>query len=72
MIPRYDVSVGRNVIKAIGRGDELTQVRVWDAIVELGHAPRGPSCHQLKGRNAWRKRVGDYRVLYTKYLTKSA
>lgn len=31
---------------------------------ELESNPRSPDVKKLKGRNAWRIRVGDYRVIY--------
>ena len=38
--------------------------RVRDAIRSLAEAPRPPGSLKLSGREGWRIRVGDYRVLY--------
>jgi mRNA interferase RelE/StbE len=38
--------------------------RVRDAIRELGGNPRPVGCLKLTGRQGWRIRVGDYRVVY--------
>lgn len=38
--------------------------RVRDSIRELAGDPRPPGCAKLTGRNGWRIRVGDYRVIY--------
>ena len=38
--------------------------RVRDAILELSENPRPVGCLKLKGREGWRLRVGDYRVVY--------
>ena len=38
--------------------------RVRDAILELSENPRPVGCLKLKGREGWRLRVGDYRVIY--------
>jgi mRNA interferase RelE/StbE len=33
-------------------------------ISSLGDNPRPPGCRKLKGRQAWRLRAGDYRIVY--------
>lgn len=38
--------------------------RVRDAIRDLANTPRPPGCKKLVGRDGWRIRVGDYRVIY--------
>ena len=38
--------------------------RVLDAIRELAENPRPPGCLKLTGRDGWRLRVGDFRVVY--------
>ena len=38
--------------------------RVRDAIRSLAGVPRPPGSLKLTGREGWRIRVGDYRVLY--------
>jgi mRNA interferase RelE/StbE len=30
----------------------------------LEHDPRPPGCKKLRGRGAWRIRIGDYRAIY--------
>jgi len=32
--------------------------------MELGHDPRPAGCKKLKGRDAYRIRIGDYRAIY--------
>jgi mRNA interferase RelE/StbE len=39
--------------------------RVRGAISLLANDPRPPNAKKLKGRDALRVRVGDYRVIYT-------
>jgi mRNA interferase RelE/StbE len=39
--------------------------RVREAIVGLATNPRPTGCMKLTGREGWRIRVGDYRILYT-------
>jgi len=38
--------------------------RVRDAIRVLAEAPRPTGCLKLTGRDGWRIRVGNYRVVY--------
>jgi len=38
--------------------------RVRDAIRELANDPRPPRCLKLAGRDGWRLRVGEFRVIY--------
>ena len=41
-----------------------TYNRVRDAIRSLAETPRPAGCRKLSGRDGWRIRVGDYRVVY--------
>ncbi|MSQ06004.1 MAG: type II toxin-antitoxin system RelE/ParE family toxin [Dehalococcoidia bacterium] len=59
------------VVSILRRGQrELTALplpvygRVRDAIRSLAHNPRPHGCLKLTGRDGWRIRVGDYRVIY--------
>jgi mRNA interferase RelE/StbE len=38
--------------------------RVRNAIRSLSQDPRPPGCLKLSGREGWRIRVGNYRVIY--------
>ncbi len=38
--------------------------RVKEAVGDLGDDPRPSTCRRLTGREGWRIRVGDYRVIY--------
>ncbi|MBA3473004.1 MAG: type II toxin-antitoxin system RelE/ParE family toxin [Rubrobacter sp.] len=38
--------------------------RLDGAILALADEPRPPGCVKLKGREDWRIRVGDYRIVY--------
>ena len=44
--------------------DHLQYPRVRDAMLTLATDPRPPGCRKLTGRDGWRIRAGDYRVLY--------
>ncbi len=38
--------------------------RVRDAMLALAQNSRPPSCAKLRGREGWRVRQGDYRIIY--------
>ncbi len=39
-------------------------MRIDAAIVALAETPRPAGCVKVAGRDAWRIRIGDYRVIY--------
>lgn len=41
-----------------------TETRIIAKLSELEANPRPSGCKKLKNRDAWRIRIGDYRVLY--------
>jgi mRNA interferase RelE/StbE len=43
--------------------DEIA-ARIINVLDGLKDQPRPPGCKKLRGENAWRIRVGDYRVIY--------
>ena len=61
---KYKVEITRKAQKALAKIPQSDFKRVTDAIRKLAQDPRPPGCKQLTGRNAWRIRAGDYRVLY--------
>lgn len=60
----YGISILRRAQKELERlpSDAYRQVR--DAVRSLGGQPRPAGCLKLTDRDAWRIRVGDYRVIY--------
>ena len=60
----YEVFFLRRAQKALSkiRGDDYERLRM--AIEELGEEPRPRGSRKLSGREGWRIRVGEYRVLY--------
>ena len=47
--------------------DAQTSRRITQTIHKLSSNPRPRGCKKLKGRDAYRIRVGDYRVVYEIY-----
>ena len=65
-MPSYAVSFRRSAEKDLRRLDATVHRRVLRAIDGLAQEPRPPGCRKLVGsEDAFRIRVGDYRVIYT-------
>ena len=60
----YGVTLPRSVRKTLDRLPDAVVVRTVDRLAELESDPRPADVKKLKGRDAWRIRVGDYRVIY--------
>ncbi len=60
----YSISIHRGAQRALGRIHQLDYIRIVTAINALAANPRPPGCVKLTGREAWRIRVGTYRVIY--------
>jgi len=61
---RYQVILPKSVQKELDRlPDEIAQ-RIMIRLTGLETNPRPADVKKLKGRDAWRIRVGDYRVIY--------
>ena len=63
MIYRIEIKAG--AVEALARIARRDQVRIGRAIDGLSHQPRPPRARKLAGvQDAWRIRVGDYRIVY--------
>jgi mRNA interferase RelE/StbE len=62
--PRYTVLILPSAQKQLSKLPNATASRIEDKLLELEQDPRPPGCKKLKGRDAWRIRIGDYRVIY--------
>ncbi len=60
----YTVSIARAAQRALARIANPDYNRLVAAIQSLATNPRPPGCAKLTGREAWRIRVGTYRVIY--------
>jgi len=61
----YAVTIHSPARKSLCRLPENVQTRVARAMLALAEHPRPSGVVKLSGREAWRIRVGDYRVIYT-------
>ena len=62
---RYRIELRPAAAKALRRVDARDRLRIQGAIALLGEDPRPPGARALRGRDGFRVRVGDYRILYT-------
>ena len=60
----YQVRVERRALKALKNISEPYYSKIKMAIYDLGNNPRPPGYIKLKGTDAYRIRVNNYRVIY--------
>lgn len=61
----YRVELRPAAVRALRRLDSVIAERVRGAIALLAVEPRPPASRKLSGRDAYRVRVGDHRIIYT-------
>lgn len=61
----YRIELRPAAIRALKRIDHRDRDRIRGAIALLGEDPRPPGAKALRGRDALRVRVGDYRIIYS-------
>jgi mRNA interferase RelE/StbE len=60
----YRVEISRRAAKAVSSLDKPLRRKILAAIEALSGDPRPVGCRKLAGQQAWRIRVGDYRIIY--------
>lgn len=60
----YKVRVERKAQKKLSKIPEPYYSNIKTAILDLGNDPRPQGCKKLKGRDGYRIRVADYRIIY--------
>ncbi len=60
----YQIRIKRSAQKALARIPRQYSTAIIDAIRQLSMNPRPPGCKKLVGRDAWRIRISNYRVIY--------
>jgi mRNA interferase RelE/StbE len=61
---RYQVIIPKSVRKELDRLSDDVAQKILTRLATLETNPRPADVKKLKGRTAWRIRVGDYRVIY--------
>jgi mRNA interferase RelE/StbE len=60
----YKVKIEKTVQKALQKINEPYFSKLKTAIISLANVPRPHGYKKLKGRDGYRIRVGDYRIIY--------
>ncbi|MEK9149690.1 MAG: type II toxin-antitoxin system RelE/ParE family toxin [Candidatus Desantisbacteria bacterium] len=60
----YKIFIEKSAQRSLAKIPQPYQDRLVEVIRKLGRNPRPMSVRKLSGRNAWRIRVGNYRVIY--------
>lgn len=63
----YDVVIQKRVIKTLEKIVDPDYSKIKKAIVNLATHPRPSGYKKLTGREGYRIRVGDYRIVYEIY-----
>lgn len=61
----YVIEFRPAALRELRKIDKSVQPRIRGAIELLAQDPRPPASRPLRGRDGYRLRVGDYRILYT-------
>ncbi|MEM7592649.1 MAG: type II toxin-antitoxin system RelE/ParE family toxin [Cyanobacteria bacterium P01_A01_bin.83] len=60
----YEIFILRRAEKELRKISQSNQQKIRKAIGNLSIEPKPTGCKKLKGRPAWRIRVGVYRIIY--------
>lgn len=60
----YQIKLRKRVIKTLERIDEPCYTNIKKCIYNLADNPRPLGCKKLKGRQGYRIRMADYRIIY--------
>ena len=61
---KYKVTLRKRAVKALEKINEPYYTAIKQAVYSLAGQPRPQGCKKLKGRDAYRIRVADYRIIY--------
>lgn len=60
----YKISIRRKAQKQLAKIPASDYKKIKQAILDLAQDPRSSGSKKLKGRQGWRIRQGNYRVIY--------
>lgn len=60
----YRIEFRPAAVRELRKIDRSAQPRIQGAIALLSQDPRPPASRPLRGREGYRLRVGDYRIIY--------
>lgn len=61
---RYTVNITRKAQKGLAKIPAKFKKKIISNIRQLAEEPFPSECKKLSGRDAWRLRIGTYRVIY--------
>ena len=61
---KYKLFIEKVALKELSRIPSKEKSRIIASIINLTENPRPPGVKKLTGREAWRIRVGNYRIIY--------
>jgi mRNA interferase RelE/StbE len=63
-MPKYTIVLSKKAQKQLDKLSDSVVEPILFAIGSLGNNPRPFGCKKLKGRDGYRIRIGNYRVIY--------
>jgi mRNA interferase RelE/StbE len=60
----YEVKLSNKAIKVLDKIDFQMVKKLFDKMNNLKKEPKPIGCIKLKGENAYRIRIGDFRIIY--------
>jgi mRNA interferase RelE/StbE len=60
----YNITISKSAQKQLDKLQDDIADRIISSIYDLANDPRPNGCKKLKGREAYRIRVGNYRIIY--------
>ncbi|MBN8868278.1 MAG: type II toxin-antitoxin system RelE/ParE family toxin [Solirubrobacterales bacterium] len=61
---RYRIEIRPAAMRSLRKLDPQVRPRIQGAIALLAEDPRPPNARKLRGRDGYRVRVGNYRIIY--------
>jgi len=61
---RYRIEIRPAAMRSLRKLDPQVRPRIQGAIALLAEDPRPPHARKLRGRDGYRVRVGNYRIIY--------
>lgn len=62
---KYEVVITKSVQKYLDKLPDALAEKLESAMMKLENDPRPPGSEKMSGKNAYKIRVGDYRIIYT-------
>jgi len=60
----YQITIRKKAVKILENINEPYYSKIKKSIYDLSNNPRPDGCKKLKGRNGYRIRAADYRIIY--------